>query len=117
MLCPVATGGPDGNNAGSINQGVGMVFRKFGLALLLLAAWHNAHADAATRAKLPPIYVSTVKPGEDRMIDRLRAQHADAAYRADDESQILLRKNWAATGSFIKEDRPRALDLLAGQGA
>ena len=27
-------------------------------------------------------------------------------------TQILLRKNWAATGSFLKEDRPRALDLL-----
>ena len=33
-------------------------------------------------------------------------------YRAEDESQILLRKNFAATGSFIEADRPRALDLL-----
>ena len=24
----------------------------------------------------------------------------------------MLRKNWSATGSFIKEDRPAALDLL-----
>src|SRR5947207_15944438 len=24
----------------------------------------------------------------------------------------MLRKNWSAMGSFIKEDRPRALDLL-----
>ena len=24
----------------------------------------------------------------------------------------MNRKNWAATGSFLKEDRPRALDLL-----
>ncbi|HKJ23545.1 MAG TPA: amidohydrolase family protein, partial [Myxococcota bacterium] len=53
-----------------------------------------------------------VKPGEDRMIDRFRAKHEDPAYRAEDESQLLQRKNWAATGSFIKEDRPRALDLL-----
>ena len=74
--------------------------------------WLDAFADAATREKLPPIYVSTVKPGEDRMIDRFRAKHEDPAYRAEDESQLLQRKNWAATGSFIKEDRPRALDLL-----
>jgi len=40
------------------------------------------------------------------------ARHADPAYRAEDEAKILLRKNWAATGSFLKEDRPRALDLL-----
>jgi len=46
------------------------------------------------------------------MIDKLAAQHCDPEYRADDEKLLLLRKNWAATGSFIKEDRPRALDLL-----
>ena len=34
------------------------------------------------------------------------------AYQAEDESQIMLRKNFAATGSFIEDDRPRALDLL-----
>src|SRR5262249_53211670 len=32
--------------------------------------------------------------------------------RAEDAEQILLRKNWAATGSFLKQDRPEALDLL-----
>lgn len=74
--------------------------------------WLHPYADAGIRDQLPPIYVSTVKPGEERMIDRLRAQHGDPAYRAEDEAQIMLRKNWAATGSFIKEDRPRALDLL-----
>ena len=45
-------------------------------------------------------------------LDRFRAQHADPAYRAEDEAKILERKNWAATGSFLKEDRPRAIDLL-----
>jgi predicted TIM-barrel fold metal-dependent hydrolase len=74
--------------------------------------WIHPYAEPGIREQLPPIYVSTVKPGEERMIDRLRAQHADPGYRAEDEAQIMLRKNWAATGSFIKEDRPRALDLL-----
>jgi predicted TIM-barrel fold metal-dependent hydrolase len=74
--------------------------------------WFHAHADPGVRAKLPPVYLSTVKPGEERMIDRFAAQHRDRAYRAEDAAQILLRKNWAATGSFLKEDRPRALDLL-----
>src|SRR5207342_2225898 len=31
---------------------------------------------------------------------------------ADEAEQIMLRKNFAATGSFLPEDRPRALDLL-----
>ena len=40
------------------------------------------------------------------------APHADPEYRAEDASQIMLRKNFAATGSFIEDDRPRALELL-----
>ncbi len=48
MPRPVATGHPDGNNALFINQGVGMVFRSLGLALVLFAASTAAHADAAT---------------------------------------------------------------------
>ena len=44
--------------------------------------------------------------------DTLRARHASAEYRADEEAEIMARKNFAATGSFIAEDRPRALDLL-----
>lgn len=74
--------------------------------------WFHAFADPGVREKLPPVYVATVGPGEDRLIARFRARHADPAYRAEDEAQLLLRKNWAATGSFLKEDRPRALDLL-----
>ena len=71
-----------------------------------------AHADPGIRERLPPVYVSTVKPGEDRLIEAFRAKHADPSYRALDADQILLRKNWAATGSFLKQDRPLALDLL-----
>jgi predicted TIM-barrel fold metal-dependent hydrolase len=71
------------------------------------------HADPSVRAKLPERFVSALSPGEtERLMDAYRAKHADPAYRAEDASQILLRKNWAATGSFLKEDRPQALDLL-----
>jgi predicted TIM-barrel fold metal-dependent hydrolase len=74
--------------------------------------WFHAFADPDVREKLTPVFVASVKPGEERMIDRFAAQHRDPAYREEDEAQLLLRKNWAATGSFVKEDRPRALDLL-----
>ncbi len=77
--------------------------------------WFHAHADPDVRAKLPRSVVSGVAPGEADLIGRWRARHADAAYRAEDESKILERKNWAATGSFIKHDRPKALDLLGFQ--
>jgi predicted TIM-barrel fold metal-dependent hydrolase len=38
--------------------------------------------------------------------------HADAAFRAGVDDQIMLRKNHEAHGSFIAADRPHALDLL-----
>lgn len=45
-------------------------------------------------------------------IERARALHADPEYRSEDESQLMARKNWRATGSFIADDRPQALDQL-----
>src|SRR5205085_3128234 len=59
-----------------------------------------------------PLCVATTKPGESDLIEQFRHKHADPEFRADDAAQITQRKNWAATGSFIKEDRPAALDLL-----
>ncbi len=59
-----------------------------------------------------PLYLSRVKPGEETFIDELRRRHADPAERARAEAEIMLRKNWSALGSFVKEDRARALDLL-----
>lgn len=71
------------------------------------------HADPGVRERLPRSFVAALSPGEtDRLMDAFRAKQADPAYRADDAAQILLRKNWAATGSFLKQDRPQALDLL-----
>ncbi len=74
--------------------------------------WLHAHADPGFRERLRSLPLGGVRPGEVQRIERYRAQHADPGYRAQDEAQILLRKNWAATGSFLSEDRPRALDLL-----
>ncbi len=74
--------------------------------------WFRAHADPEIREKLPPVFVASVKPGEDKLIEQFRARHADPEYRARDEAELMQRKNWAATGSFLKEDRPLALDLL-----
>ncbi|HEX7036116.1 MAG TPA: amidohydrolase family protein [Pseudomonadales bacterium] len=40
------------------------------------------------------------------------AKQSDPAYRARDAEEIMLRKNWAATGALFKADRPKALDLI-----
>ncbi len=74
--------------------------------------WFHEFADPEVREKLPPVFVGSVSPGEERLIGKFEALHRDPDYRAEDEDKILLRKNWAATGSFLKADRPRALDLL-----
>ena len=74
--------------------------------------WIMPYADAGIRERLRPLYVSTVKPGEETMIDAVRRKHSDPRERPRLEAEIMARKNWSALGSFIREDRPRALDLL-----
>jgi uncharacterized protein len=44
--------------------------------------------------------------------DKLAARHASDEYRATEVVDIMNRKNFAATGSFVAADRPRALDHL-----
>ena len=73
--------------------------------------WLHPYLDAATKERFPHVWTVSDEPGT-WGIDRERRRHADPAYRAEDEGQILLRKNFAATGSFINEDRPAALDYL-----
>ena len=86
--------------------------------------WLRDHADPAIRDRIEPLrYTSgnelrqTGDPGEQLQdlgtaFDRLRNRHASEEYRASEAAEIMLRKNFAATGSFVPEDRPRALDLL-----
>jgi predicted TIM-barrel fold metal-dependent hydrolase len=72
--------------------------------------WFTAYADPGLGARLQPAY--ELNRAEREELDRHRELHADPAYRAEDEAQVWLRKNWRATGSMIAEDRSRALDLL-----
>jgi predicted TIM-barrel fold metal-dependent hydrolase len=60
------------------------------------------HACAGYRAALQ----RNLRPG------RSREAHAEPAFRAGVEAQIMLRKNYEAHGAFIAADRPHALDLL-----
>jgi predicted TIM-barrel fold metal-dependent hydrolase len=74
--------------------------------------WIVPYADPEIRARLAPIHVATVQPGEETFIDTWARRHADPAERPVFETEIMQRKNWSALGSFKREDRPRALDLL-----
>jgi predicted TIM-barrel fold metal-dependent hydrolase len=88
--------------------------------------WLRDHADPGIRDRIQrPGYVNELRQTVDsdetnesqlRDIDaafsRLTDKHASSEYRSDEAAQIMNRKNFAATGSFISEDRPRTLDMI-----
>jgi len=75
--------------------------------------WLHPYLDAPTRERFPRVWTATEDDTTpDDAVERAAAKHRDAAYRAEDAQQITLRKNFLATGSFLNDDRPAALDLL-----
>ena len=74
--------------------------------------WLMPYADPGVRERLKPIFLSTVKPGEETFIDDIDRRRHDPADREHAEQELMTRKNWSALGSFARDDRPRALDLL-----
>ena len=102
----------------------GLVVHDADAHIMETPTWLRDFADASIRDRLP----SLSYPGgnELRQSDELREQpgdlqaafarltdrHRSDGYRAVEAEEIMLRKNFAATGSFLPEDRGRALDLL-----
>jgi uncharacterized protein len=102
----------------------GLVVHDADAHIMETPGWLRDHADPDIRARIEPLrYTSgnelrqTGDPDEqqrdlDAAFERLAARHASDDYRAVEEVEIMGRKNFAATGSFVADDRPRALDLL-----
>lgn len=92
--------------------------------LMETPSWLRDHAESRFHDALPLLrYQSgnelrqTGDPEEQQQdlvaaFERLQARLRSEEYRAGEEAEIMQRKNFAATGGFIAEDRPRALDLL-----
>lgn len=84
--------------------------------------WLRDYADPAIRERLEPLrYANELRQTSDDAnqredIDatflRIAKRHGSDEYRADEAAEIMNRKNFAATGSFIAEDRPRTLDMI-----
>jgi len=84
--------------------------------------WLREHAAASIRDRIaPPGYVNELRQtGDnhqqlanlDEAFSRIIERHRSDAYRADEAREIMNRKNFAATGAFLPEDRSRCLDLI-----
>jgi predicted TIM-barrel fold metal-dependent hydrolase len=84
--------------------------------------WLRDYADPAIRDRLEiPGYGNELRQtgdNDEQLNDldtafaRLTERHMSNDYRADEAAQVMLRKNFAATGSFISEHRPPVLDYM-----
>ena len=102
----------------------GLVVHDADAHIMETPGWLRDYADPGVRDRIEPLRYSsgnelrqTGDPGEqlqdlEAAFERLAAKHASEEYRATEAADIMARKNFAATGSFVAEDRPRALDLL-----
>ncbi len=77
------------------------------------ADWLAPYLDPETNGRVPRLWEadheSTTVGADGTEADH---KHDDPTYRAEDASQIMLRKNFDATGAWRSVDRPLALDLL-----
>ena len=70
------------------------------------------HIEARFKDRYHGLAYFQHKVGTRAWAEGARRIQADPAFRADEDANILLRKNYQAMGAFLPADRPRALNLL-----
>ncbi len=88
--------------------------------------WLRDHADPAIRDRIEiPAYANELAQTGDaaagsapdpaelhEIFARLARRHRSEEFLADEAAEVMNRKNFAATGGFLAEDRPRVLDYI-----
>jgi predicted TIM-barrel fold metal-dependent hydrolase len=88
--------------------------------------WLRDHADPDIRDRIEvPTYANELTQTGDastgdapdpeslgEIFERLAARHRSDEFLANEGADVMNRKNFAATGSFLADDRPRALDFI-----
>jgi len=80
--------------------------------LMEMADCLDPYFDAKMLARYHALPIFKHKVGNGRWMEVARKQHDDPEFRAGDEENILLRKNYQALGAFRPVDRPKAVDFL-----
>lgn len=72
----------------------------------------DTYFDPKFRAAYDALPKLQKNPRDAGWVKKARALHEDPDFRSGADSNVLLRKNYEAHGSFRREDRPRTLDNL-----
>ena len=68
--------------------------------------WPSEYADSRTLERLVPLSPSAITPGGADVVEAFRSEHRNPTRRTRDGVEFISPRDWAATGSLIREDRP-----------
>lgn len=98
----------------------GLVAHDADAHIMELPTWLRDHADPAIRDRIAPLRypggnelrqtgdVGALRSDLAAAFDRLADKHRSEEYRAAEEAEIMGRKNFSATGSFLPEAPTRS---------